>query len=218
MMKDAGVLFKMLNYLPNILLPVKASRLDDELALTLAKTPELAVQAFLFVFEIVLLVAIPISVLILPGFIIIPAVALSLLFIGLLCWPFHGPSLCYSQPPSTDNFTDECWIFVNGCMTNHSGLQDNVNRLSEKFGRNVIGIHNKSYGLVADLLECLIQRDFAYKTSDVRIAYMSLKPFLMDTAMKKVVLIGHSQGGLIVSLGTIFVFLRIFCLCSRSLF
>ena len=50
------------------------------------------------------------------------------------------------------------------------------------------------------MLECLVQRSFAYKTKDVRVAYSYIKAVLADPTVKKVVLIGHSQGGIIVSL------------------
>ena len=53
---------------------------------------------------------------------------------------------------------------------------------------------------MADILECLVQRCFSYKTKDVRIAYSYVKAALVDPKVDKVVLIGHSQGGLIVSL------------------
>ncbi len=57
-----------------------------------------------------------------------------------------------------------------------------------------------SWGLPADLIECLIQRAFAYRTTDVRVAYSYIKATLVDPTVRKVVLIGHSQGGTIVSL------------------
>ena len=204
--KDAGVLFTMLPYLPNIFLPFKASSPDDELAISPAGSWEMLIEAFLLVLESLLLIVVPLGSLIFPGFLILPAFLVACLLIYLTCWPLQGPDLCYSTVDTTTstlagNRSDERWLFVNGCVTNHAGLQKNIDRLSKTFGRNVIGIHNKSFGLVADLLECLIQRCFDYKTRDVRIAYLSLKPVLMDVTVKKVVLIGHSQGGLIISLG-----------------
>jgi len=57
-----------------------------------------------------------------------------------------------------------------------------------------------SYGLPADLLECLIQRCFAYSGTDVRVTYSYVKATLVDPTVSKVVLIGHSQGGIIISL------------------
>ena len=209
MVKDAGVLFKMLNYMPNIVLPFKASRPDDELAISPAGSGELLIEAFLLIVEAITLIAVPVGILIFPGFLVIPAFSLACLLIYLVCWPLHGPDLCYSSlnaggTASGGNHNDERWVFVNGTMTNHAGLQKNIDRLAMTFGRQVIGVHNKSFGLVADLLECLIQRCFAYKTQDVRTAYLNIKPFLADASVKKVVLIGHSQGGLIISLGTNF--------------
>ena len=57
-----------------------------------------------------------------------------------------------------------------------------------------------SWGLLVDLIECLIQRDFSYQTLDVRMAHSYVKATLVDPTVSKVVLIGHSQGGIIVSL------------------
>lgn len=57
-----------------------------------------------------------------------------------------------------------------------------------------------SYGLVADLIECLIQRCFSYRTMDVRVTYDYVKACLADPTVTKVVLIGHSQGGIIISM------------------
>lgn len=90
------------------------------------------------------------------------------------------------------------------CLANetssHKGLQANVDLLSATFGRPVIGIHNRTYGLPFDLVECLIQRDFAYNSLDVRVAYDHVKACLCDPTVRKVILIGHSQGGIILSM------------------
>lgn len=206
LLQDAGVLLKMLRYMPNIVLPIKAASPDDELATNAAGTWETFVQAFLIIFEVVLLLVTPIGIIMSPGLLFIPVLFLAYGIIWLICWPLHGPDICFSNMDAetaalAQTHTDERWVFVNGCATNHAGLQKNIDRLAKTFGREVIGIHNKSFGLVADILECLIQRCFAYKTQDVRTAYFGLKPFLKSSSVKKVVLVGHSQGGLIISLG-----------------
>ena len=54
--------------------------------------------------------------------------------------------------------------------------------------------------MLADCLECLLQRCLDYKTTAVRIAYRHLKAVLLDPDINKVVLIGHSQGAIIASL------------------
>ena len=56
-----------------------------------------------------------------------------------------------------------------------------------------------SYGLIADLLECILQRCLSYNTKDCRIAYDYVKACLTNPSVAKVVLIGHSQGGIIAS-------------------
>lgn len=85
--------------------------------------------------------------------------------------------------------------------------------MSYTFGRKITGIHNRTYvtdtperlrvrsdgssaGLAFDLVECLIQRGFAYATGDVRSAHTLVKKALSNPACEKVVLILHSQGGI----------------------
>ena len=205
MVQDAGVLFKMLRYLPNIISPVKSASSTDELYLNFWGVWEMLIQGLLLFVELILLVGSPIAVIFLPGIVYIPVLSLVCLVIHLITWPLQGPDVCYSTMNANtsalaESHKDEKWLFVNGCATNHVGLQKNVDLLSKTFGREVIGIHNKSFGLVADVLECLIQRCFAYKTNDVRVAYNSVKPLLTDRTVTKIVLLGHSQGGIIVSL------------------
>ena len=101
---------------------------------------------------------------------------------------------------SSSRYPNERWFFVNGCATDYDGLQKNVDLLSSTFGREVTGIYNKSFGLIGDLLECLIQRCFNYKTHTVRMVYTSIKPLITDPRVSKIVLIGHSQGGIIISM------------------
>lgn len=45
-------------------------------------------------------------------------------------------------------------------------------------------------------MQCLIQRDFSYATQDIRNAYLEVKKALSQPAVKKVVFIMHSQGGI----------------------
>lgn len=52
------------------------------------------------------------------------------------------------------------------------------------------------YGMVFDIIECLIQRNFSYATQDIRDAYALVKKDLLDPDNKKVVFICHSQGGI----------------------
>lgn len=53
---------------------------------------------------------------------------------------------------------------------------------------------------MGDCIECLGQRCLDYKSTSVRIAYGHIKTVLVDPTVKRVILIGHSQGGIIISL------------------
>ena len=57
-----------------------------------------------------------------------------------------------------------------------------------------------SLGFVWDIGECLIQRCFGYSSEDVRICYDELKIPLLDPSITKVIVVAHSQGGIILSL------------------
>ena len=57
-----------------------------------------------------------------------------------------------------------------------------------------------SYGMIADLGMCLIQRAISYHDLGTRLTYAQVNAFLVDPTVTKVVLIGHSQGGIIVSM------------------
>ena len=56
-----------------------------------------------------------------------------------------------------------------------------------------------SYGILADLGMCLIQRAVLYHDCGSRLTYAYVKAMLVDPTVTKVVLIGHSQGGIIIS-------------------
>ncbi|KAK0106212.1 hypothetical protein ONS96_003855 [Cadophora gregata f. sp. sojae] len=75
-------------------------------------------------------------------------------------------------------------------------LQSNVDRLALTFGRPVLGVHNKTNGIIFDVLQCLIQRNFTYATQDVRDCYRIVKSTLYQPHLTKVVFILHSQGGI----------------------
>jgi hypothetical protein len=56
-----------------------------------------------------------------------------------------------------------------------------------------------SKGIILDLVECLIQRDLDYKTADIRQGRAQLRAALAAPTTIKVVLIVHSQGGIVAS-------------------
>ncbi|KAI9147784.1 alpha/beta-Hydrolase [Paramyrothecium foliicola] len=90
----------------------------------------------------------------------------------------------------------EQWIFLNGVAVGEHWLKSNLNRLALTFGRPILGIHNRTDGIIFDVIECLIQRNFTYATADVRVCYRLIKNVLYDPSKSKVVFILHSQGGI----------------------
>lgn len=75
-------------------------------------------------------------------------------------------------------------------------MQNNLNRLALTFKRPILGIHNRTSGILFDVIECLVQRNFGYATGDVRMCYKVLKEVLYDPSKSKVIFILHSQGGI----------------------
>ena len=75
-------------------------------------------------------------------------------------------------------------------------MSSNLERLSKTFRRPILGVHNPSFGIPFDVLECMIQRTFAYPTLDIRNAYTTISTLLADDKIEKLVLIAHSQGAI----------------------
>lgn len=75
-------------------------------------------------------------------------------------------------------------------------MQSNLNRLAITFKRPILGIHNKTNGILFDVLECLVQRNLGYATYDVRVCYSIIKEKLYNPAYSKVIFVLHSQGGI----------------------
>ena len=58
-------------------------------------------------------------------------------------------------------------------------------------------IHSpRSHGILFDLFQCIVERDFLYNTQATRDGYILVKQALQDPRYEKVVLILHSQGGI----------------------
>lgn len=51
-----------------------------------------------------------------------------------------------------------------------------------------------SSGILFDIIESLVQRNFAYATTDVRVAYNTIKETLYNPRYSRVILVLHSQG------------------------
>ncbi|KAI1346712.1 hypothetical protein F5Y01DRAFT_264753 [Xylaria sp. FL0043] len=170
----------------------------DELSFTADNIWCISVHVVLFVLQLLFLVSLPLAFL-LPVYLFIAALALFFLVNGLLCRCLNGKTIMYeSDPkyaPALVEHQHEQWVFMNGVAVGEAWLKSNINRLALTFKRPILGVHNRTTGIIFDVVECLIQRNFGYATSDVRLAYKILKEKLYNPQYSKVVFILHSQGG-----------------------
>lgn len=93
---------------------------------------------------------------------------------------------------------EEVWFFLNGICTNHTVLQLNGEALASIFGRQISLLHNPTDGIVLDLLECLAGRTYEI-FEPVSRSVADILETVLKVQKKKVVLIAHSQGGIISS-------------------
>ncbi|KAL6300931.1 hypothetical protein BKA93DRAFT_828632 [Sparassis latifolia] len=91
----------------------------------------------------------------------------------------------YSDERSLEGYErrdGEVWVFVNGVAVGKHWLKSNMNRLSETFRRRIIGVHNPTDGIIFEVIQCPIQRDFSYDTQQ---SYAYPKTALLDQSMHK---------------------------------
>jgi hypothetical protein len=98
-----------------------------------------------------------------------------------------------SKDPSHEG---EKWVFINGVAVGSHWLSSNLERLAITFRRPILAVHNPTYGIPFDVIECILQRTFAYPTLDIRKAYSAIATLLSDPSVKKLVLVAHSQGAI----------------------
>lgn len=169
----------------------------DELSSTPENIKCICIHVVLFILQLVFIIALPIAFL-LPVYLFIAALGVFFLINWLLCLVLNGKTTTYeSDPryaPALPEHQHEQWIFLNGVAVGETWLKGNINRLALTFKRPVLGIHNTTTGIIFDVIECLIQRNFGYATGDVRLAYKVLKEKLYNPQYSKVVFILHSQG------------------------
>ncbi len=118
---------------------------------------------------------------------------------------FFQQSDVYGSPCS---FPDEHWFFVNGVASNEDVARLNAEYLAQLFHRPVTVLQNATDSLIVDLIECAVGKGFKKDpSSDDRKtmtepawkATAAILEALNAPATKKVVVIAHSQGTIIVA-------------------
>ncbi|KAG0153835.1 hypothetical protein PDIDSM_1214 [Penicillium digitatum] len=200
---DLSLLGSKLWALPGILLPLHLDRTHelDELYPSLRNGAIVLIHLFLVVYQLVVLLSLPIMVIcMLPGLWILAysAMAFTINYAIIMLMLNGFQRVLVSQVPVVERsgHERERWLYINGIAAGKHWVQMNIDQLSYTFGRKVTGVHNRTAGIVFDLIECLIQRDFSYATDDIRRSYALVKEALLDPDCDKVVLLLHSQGGI----------------------
>ncbi|KAF2270663.1 hypothetical protein CC78DRAFT_611543 [Lojkania enalia] len=159
----------------------------------------LALHGFLIVWQLAFLISLSFTL-------FFPLWASLMYVVGVMavnfsvCWLLNGDESMRQSTvdlgPDKYLHEDECWIYLNGVSVGKHWLQGNLERLALTFRRPIIGVHNRTYGIIFDLIQCIIERNFAYATYDIRNSYHAIKACLLEEKHKKVILILHSQGGI----------------------
>ncbi|KAJ0163655.1 hypothetical protein CTA2_2630, partial [Colletotrichum tanaceti] len=174
----------------------------DELYPSVGNLVCLAAHAVLVVAQLLFLLSLP-WVATLPFNLVLPYAAAFVALNYLVCIPLNAGT-SQGMLTSQDNLwpeaahwekhDNELWIFLNGISVGSHWLQGNLNRLARTFHRPITGVHNKTSGIVFDIIQCLLERCFYFGTTDARQCYAVLAGQMAER--EKIVLILHSQGGL----------------------
>ncbi|KAF9253809.1 hypothetical protein DTO013E5_2131 [Penicillium roqueforti] len=200
---DLSLFISKLWALPGILRPLNLghTRELDELYPSLRNASTVLTHVFLLVYQVAFLLSLPIMVIcMVPGLwiIVYSAIAFTVNYsiVMLMLNSFQRVLVSQVSVVERPSHERERWVYINGIAAGHHWVQMNIDQLSYIFGRKVTAVHNRTAGIIFDLIECLIQRDFAYATGDIRRAYSLVKEAILDPECDKVVLLLHSQGGI----------------------
>ncbi|KAF1959451.1 hypothetical protein CC80DRAFT_440955, partial [Byssothecium circinans] len=203
LLSDLALLLRHIRFIPNILLPLTSPSTTplDELYPSAQNLVSLGLHVFLLLFQGVFLVT-------LPGVVLVP-LWMGMGYVAAVWGVVWGVSrVLNGRGEERWSCVDlgggdgeveregERWVFLNGVGVGHHWLQSNLNLLALTFRRPILGLHNRTYGIFFDLLQCILERCFCYATTDIRRSYAVLRRELLKSENRKVVLILHSQGGM----------------------
>ncbi|KAK6860907.1 hypothetical protein PG995_004543 [Apiospora arundinis] len=185
--------------LPHVLWPLFPTYTFDELRLNVQNMWCMFIHAVLIILQVSFFLSLPMAAF-LPGWTTLTAIGVFLSVNWVICrFLLNGPSLIYKSRPQyaldRKEHQNEQWIFLNGVSVGRHWLQGNLDRLALTFGRPIIGVHNRTNGIIFDLIEVMVQRCLNLGTSDIRLVYKVLKGKLYDDRYDTVIFILHSQGG-----------------------
>jgi hypothetical protein len=129
----------------------------------------------------------------LPIWVMIPICLWFSPMIMYMMWP---PTVMQGTTQST-KYRDEKWFFINGIGCDKNWMKEIQMKTEMMFGRPINMICNKTCGMMCDMMGISMMRNFQIPTMTYRLAYTAIKNALEDENMKKVVVLCHSDGGII---------------------
>ena len=123
-LRDAGILLKMLKYVPWTIKPFRTDDKQAELYLSPRGARDTILIGTLSFMGLAALLLAPVLALAFPGFIVIAIAAIFSMIAWLLAVPLHGPDVVYSAMDeatmaSAKDHSEERWLFINGIATRY---------------------------------------------------------------------------------------------------
>lgn len=114
---------------------------------------------------------------------------------------FRPTRILFQPDPDDDpySFPEESWIFINGIATNPDMARINAHCITAFFGRPLTIIQNATDSIGADLVESVIGKSWQVITEASAKAYPFVLHELRNERKKRVVVVCHSQGTIIMS-------------------
>lgn len=88
-------------------------------------------------------------------------------------------------------------LSINGVGISTTSHKKSLVRIKDLFKRDVIGINNRSLGLIGDYLESLVGRTLRWPTDSFRDGYEVVKKAVLDDKYRRIVVVAHSQGAIL---------------------
>ncbi|MCP4202297.1 MAG: hypothetical protein GY769_10220 [bacterium] len=115
---------------------------------------------------------------------------------------FWHPTVVLQRPDHNGSYTsfrDEHWFFINGIMTDDNVAQINAAYLAYLFHRPLTLIQNSTDAMLIDLLQCALGRSWHHPTEPLKVAFPAVYDALVDPHKRRVVVVCHSQGTIIMA-------------------
>jgi hypothetical protein len=112
------------------------------------------------------------------------------------------PSKVYRYRPArplADPSPDQAWFFLNGIGADRQVLMLNAAYLTDLFGRPLTLLHDATCSLLSDLYACAFGKGSDGVCEAARMAFAPIYVALKEARCKRVVLLAHSQGGVVAA-------------------